>query len=260
MASFIPLNKTEHLNKGWQRTTGLAFAKSETTVPVLIDEIPHLVTTMPIVFTRSEAAEHFELRALLSLQAGKNAFVSADGKWLIGYIPAEYRSYPFKAFSRSDSDRLTLCFNTDSGLMTDTPTSDSERFFDGNGEPTQFISNIITFLEKCERNRQFTQLAVDTLAKHKLLKPFKVALNDEAPTTLAGIYTIDEAAMRALSPDALAELNKANSLALAYAQLMSQHRLENFSKLDQLHELPTAAGEPNISGILSSNDGTLSFD
>ena len=272
MARYISINKDEHLNAGFIKVLDMQYAQSDMTVPLLIEEVPFAITTMPIMFTRKPATDsasregdsaHYEMCALLSLAPGNNLFITRDGRWLAGYMPAEYRAYPFKALPKPGSGDLTLCFNTDSGLLIDNAGASAERFFTDEGEPSALLRNTMQFLQKCEKNRQITHNAVAALARHKLLTPFnvKVKVDDGEPKLLEGLYSIDEKNLRKLSATALEDLNKNNGLAIAYAQLYSQHRLKDFNKLYEIRRQQSADETPaDISGILGTDNGTLQFN
>lgn len=271
MARYVSLNKDEHLKAGFLKTPDMQYAQSDLTVPLLIEEVPFAITTMPIMFTRKSTADagnrdgdiaQYEMCALLSLAPGNNLFVTRDGRWLAGYMPAEYRAYPFKALPKPGTGELTLCFNTDSGLLLDNPGSSAERFFTDEGEPVELLKSTMQFLQKCEKNRQITNDAVASLARHNLLTPFKVKVKVDQgePRLLEGLYTIDEKILRKLSPQALEDLNKNNGLSIAYAQLYAQHRLKDFNKLYEIRRRQSDGETPaDISGILSS-DSTLQFN
>ena len=268
MAQFIPVNKEQHLNQGWQKPTSYDFTKQDMTIPVLLDELPHVVTTMPLVFTKRDDEGSFELRVLASLEPGKNMYVSDEGQWLIAYVPAIYRSYPFKALRSPETGKPALCFNLDSGLLLDAPRNEEEKLFADDGSPAPKVKQIIEFLQKCEKNRTLTQKAVDTLAKYELLKAFrvKIKVKDQDDISVDGIYTVDERKVRSLDGDALQELNRNNAFAVIYAQLFSQQRMDVFDKLYKLHEQLNKNGKQksdvpkDLSGILSSNETVLNFD
>lgn len=264
MARYVSISKDEHLQAGFIKTADMHYAKSDMTVPLLIEEVPIAITSMPIIFTRKAGTDmpQYQLCALMSLSPGNNLFVTGNGGWLGGYMPAEYRAYPFKALPRPGSGELTLCFNTDSGQWLDKAGSSGERFFNDQGVPTALLKDTLQFLQKTEKNRQITHDAVASLARHELLTPFRIQLkvDDQDGKELEGLYTIDEKKLRQLSGDALLDLNTHNGLAIAYAQLYSQHRLKDFNKLYDIKRQQTAADTPaDISGILSGDNSTIGF-
>lgn len=268
MTQYIPLSKTEHATQGWRKADSFQFAAEQSAVAVLLDELPQLIPTLPLAFIRhpSDDRPRFELMALLSLVPGQNLFVAPNGRWLGGYIPAEFRGYPFRLIPEQSSGRPVLCLDRDSGLISDNPAADGEAFFDAEGELSPAMQRVLNFLNQCERSRRQTQAAVDLLAQHQLIVPWSIRLNTggQEASEVKGLYRIDENALRSLSGDALQVLARANALPLAYAQLLSQHRLQGLSKLQNLHarakQAQTGLSTEDVEGLFGTQDDTLKFD
>jgi hypothetical protein len=262
MARYIALSRKEHQQMGWKQSEGLHFTSGDMTVPLLLQEIPRAVTTMPMVFAQPERGR-YELCVLLSPERGRNLFVSRDGRWLTGYIPAAYRSYPFRVMRRSEEDTAALCFNTDSGLLLEQTDDPVRRFFDDSGELAEPMRRLVQFLEQCEQGRIRTERATGMLVRHGLLRPLNeaVKLDNERARAMDGLYCIDESALKRLSGEALAELRDADALMLAYGQLMSLHRMDNFEKLYRLQALPLTDDAAGLGDIFSNqDDDMLKFD
>src|SRR5690554_3528922 len=264
MARYVSLDKDKHLHAGWKPASRMMFASSDMTVPVLLEELPHLIAAVPLIFSRVN--ERYELHALLSPEPGRNLFVSPDGRWLTGYIPAHYRAHPFRSVPHPETGKMTLCVEQDSGQMVDDAlAAGATPFFNSDGTPSEALARVLEILQAMERGRLMTQAAVDALAEEGLLVPFKLKVqagdSEQTQREVSGLYTLDEKALRALKGDALERLRDVNALPLAYAQLMAQHRIQGFNKLYELHKsAPGAAPVPDdISGILSADNGTLSF-
>lgn len=264
MPRYVSLDKEKHLHAGWKPVTRMMFASSDMTVPVLLEEISHIITALPLIFSQRDGK--YELHALLSPEPGRNLFVSPDGRWLAGYVPAYYRIHPFRSFPHPDTGKMTLCINQDTGQMEDDAlAAGATPFFNSDGTPSESLANVLNILQAIERGRQLTQVAVDALAQEGLLKPFKLKLQtggaEDTQREVEGLFTIDEQALRALKGEALERLRDTNALPIAYAQLLAQHRMQGFNKLYELHK--TAPGEAqvpdDISDILSADSGTLSF-
>lgn len=266
MARFIALDKTTHRNQGWGRPTSYAFAAEVTLVPVLQEEIAEALLTLPLVFTRQAEEGVFQLQALLSLQSSLNLLVTPDGRWVGGYIPAEFRAYPFRLLAQPKGKQMVVCFDEQSNLLRELPVEGELRFFDEQGEPTPELSSVIAFLQNCELGRQATQRAVDALAKHELIKPWelKVDTGSGELQLVKGLYRIDEQALAALNGRALSDLQKRGALAVAYGQLLSQHRIEGFAKLYSLRaklQAQVASVAPStVVPLFGEGGDTLNFD
>lgn len=264
MPRYVSLDREKHLHAGWKPVSRMLFASNDMTVPVLLEEISHVIAAQPLIFSRRN--DHYELHALLSPEPGRNLFVSPDGRWLTGYIPAFYRIHPFRSVPHPDTGTPTLCIESESGQMADDAlAAGATPFFNSDGTPSEQLANVLKILEAIERGRLLTQTAVDALAAEGLMKPFTLKLQvgdaEDTQRHVEGLYTIDETALRKLDADALERLRDANALPIAYAQLLAQHRMQGFNKLYELHKsVPGDAPVPDdISDILSSDSGTLSF-
>ncbi len=261
MARFIALDKTANRPHGWTPASSYAFSATTTVTPVLLEEVPHAVPSLPLVFTPQEQAGSFELMALLSLQPDLNLMTTPDGRWLGSYVPASLRRYPFKLVQQGKAN--LVCFDIDSGLLREDPGAGDRRFFDEQGEPSADLARTISFLEKCELSRQNTQRAVDALAKYELIQPWEVKVDkgNGVIQAVQGLYRIDEQALAALNGRALSDLKKRNALMLAYGHLLSQHRVANFAKLYELREKlqPQAVAADAIDPFFDDG-GTLNLD
>ena len=269
MTQYIPLSKTEHATQGWRKADSFQFAAEQSAVAVMLDELPQLIPTLPLAFIRhpsDDGSARFELMALLTLVPGQNLFVAPNGRWLGGYIPAEFRGYPFRLIPEQSSGRPVLCLDRDSGLISDNPAADGEAFFDAEGELSPAMQRVLNFLNQCERSRGLTQATVDILAQHQLIVPWPIKLNSgaEKSNEVKGLYRIDEDALRSLSGEALQALARTNALSLAYAQLLSQHRLQGLARLYELHarakQAETDLTKEDVEGLFSTQDDTLKFD
>lgn len=247
MARYLPVSKDSLQGQGWRKYASYAFAARDTAVPIQLEELAHALPTLPLAFRRLKEDGPFELVALFSLHPELNLFVHPEGRWLGGYIPAYYRGYPFRLIPAESSDSLLLCFDADSGLLADEPSAEDTPFFAPDGTPSPLVQQVLTFLEKYESNRIATQRAVNLLAEHNLIAPWQVQVADKnggEPVMREGLFRIDEAALRSLTGDALKKVQSSNAMHLAYAQLFSQHRMGNFTKLYELHQQLRAQQQP----------------
>lgn len=272
MPNYVALNKTEHLYAGWQKSESLAFAAKDMVVPVLVEEVPQLLPTMPLAFVKQpdtdkeDGTSTFVLVALLSIQPGQNLFLHPLGRWLAGYIPSAYRGYPFRLLPDQQGKQV-VCFDLESQLLRESPMPGDEAFFTSEGELTQTTRNVTTFLELCEKNRLVTQQLVNTLSSKDVISEWELMLtNPEGEKKpLKGLYKINEERLRALSGEDLSQLMKSGALSLAYAQLLSEHRISVFPKLFQLRQeiekqQANSSVEVDVDELFGEGSDTLNFD
>lgn len=269
MPNFVALNKKEHLYAGWQKSDNMAFASKDMVVPVLIEEVPHLLPTMPLAFVNQpdkDGKSEYALVALLSIQPGTNLFLHPLGRWLAGYVPAAYRGYPFRLLP-DQNGKMVVCFDKDSGLLKEEPMPSDQVFFTSDGELSEITKNLTQFLELCEKNRMLTQTVVDQLADNGLITEWELNITsaDGEKKPLKGLFKIDEEKLRSLNPDQLTALMKSGGVSLAYAQLLSQHRISVFAKLYQIHQeiekqQSTSSAEVDVDELFGEGSDTLNFD
>ena len=141
-----------------------------------------------------------------------------------------------------------------------------EPLFDEQGALSEHTQQVFDFLAQCEKNRLATQQAAEALAKHKLLVPWELVIGTDAeggtPVKLDGLYRVDEQALNALAPDALAEL-RGGPLAMAYAHLFStaQHKaLADRVQFQAKYAEQGSNAPANLDEVFGEGDDDLEFD
>lgn len=252
------VSRERHAGRRWARYASYAFAGADAVAPLVIQELPKACMMMPLGFVAVD--DGFMPVAVQGLMPGKNLLVADDGRWLAGYVPAAYRSYPFALANTPDGQQV-LTVIEDSGLLSDT---DGELFFDDNNEPSQAVKDVLSFLEQVAINRQATRRACAALQKHDLIKPWPINIDtDGGRQAVEGLYSIDEAALNQVSAEALQELRDASALLVAYCQILSTQHLQKLGVLLRAHaaqsaaSLETPAGELDIEFL--NNSDTINF-
>ena len=228
MPNFQAVSRERHAALRWRRYSNYTFAAADTVVALVAAELPKAVMSIPIAFI--EQGDAFVLVAVLGLQPGNNAFVAADWRWVGQYIPAAFRSHPFRLVP-TESGQL-LCVDEDSGLIGEGASGECESFFGDNGEPTPAVRDIVGFLTHVEQSRAITAAACAVLRQHQLIRPWAITLKTETgEQQITGLFQIDEAALNRLPDEALLEVRKAGALPIAYCQLLSMQHLPLVGKL-----------------------------
>jgi hypothetical protein len=253
MSELRPVTRTRHGNQRWLRVAGYPFAAKDAAAPLVSHEMQRAVLALPTGFVQQEGG--FALVAVQGFVPGRNLFVAADGRWLGGYIPAVYRSYPFQ-FAKTEDGRGVLCVDEGSGLLTQ-DTSQGEPFFDDEGKLAKPVGEIMEFLSQLRAARFETERACAALKEHNLLRPWQIQLKSDAgePRKVQGLFRVDEAALNALPATGLTALRDAGALKLAYAQLLSMQHLPMLAKLAQGQAQSAAA-----QGLRVTPDGDLDLE
>lgn len=231
---FVPVSPSILRGKTWSRPRDHAFAAKSAVVSIVASELAAAAAQLPLAFVR--ARDSYRLVALLSLERERNLFVGPTGRWITGtYIPAEIRSYPFRMLRFTGENRMGLCIDEDSELISD--TDGEEIFFEDDGAPAKSIREITDFLKAVEVSRHRTDLAVKALADAGVIHSWALSLRKgESESVVEGIFRIDEKALNGLEPDTFLQLRKVGALPIAYAQLLSAGLTSAFPRLEIMHQ------------------------
>lgn len=220
----VPLSNQKHV--GWSVKTGadFGFARHVNSVPLTAAEFASAGSEYAIVFSGEDAVMP---AVILGVRQDENLYVADDGSWNAKYIPAFVRRYPFVFASADNNTNFTLCIDEEfSGCNTD---GRGERLFDADGEKTQYLENILGFLQAYQAHFQRTQAFCGKLKDLDLLEPmqaqFTVGSSGER-LALSGFMAVNRDRLKALSGDQLADLAQTDELELIYGHLQS---MRNFT-------------------------------
>jgi len=225
----IPVSSERH--RGWSVRSGrnYLFAKHTNSVPLTALEFTNAAADHPIVFAGQD--DDIMPLAILGIEDGQNLCVDDEGNWAGKYIPAFVRRYPFVFSTTDDGQRFTLCIDEDfSGCNQD---GEGERLFDSTGERTQYLGNVLNFLQEYQAHFNRTKAFCGKLKDLDLLEPMQAqfTLPSGRKASLTGFMTINREKLRNLPGDTLAELSKTGELELMYTHLQS---MRNFSAMTSL--------------------------
>ncbi len=257
MANWQPLTRDRHGQRHWRRFPNYHFTALHAVVPLAARELPRAAAHLPIAVSDGEDDKPARFVAVLGLQPGENLFVSAEGRWLGGYVPAAFRAYPFVlARTGEDDGQRMLCIDEDSGLLTDPP--DGEALFDAQGEPTEVVKQVLEFLRQTDGSVAHAATLTGQLAEHELLQPWPLtAQTDQGTRRIGGLLRIDEARLNALPAEALKALQPSGALLAAYCQLLSMQQIQTLATLAR-RQLQPAANQGRGLDFLADDD-SLSF-
>lgn len=243
------LSPTQHAGRLWRRYDSYAFAAAATIVPLVGAEFAKAAHAFPIAFTRE--ADSFAPVAVLGLEPGRNLFVTADNRWVGAYIPARLRGYPFIQ-ARAEDGRTVLCVDEDSGLLSEAGADAGavgDPLFTGEGALSESLQAIAGFLTETEKNRLSTQAAVARLAAAGVIQPWPISVTvGGAPRTVTGLFSVDEAALKALPDPAFVALRQQGTLTLAYFQLFSRAHIALLEKLVAAHAQTDDSRQRRLAG------------
>lgn len=235
MSRFVPLTPQRFGSKACRRIEGLDFARHVGMVPISAAEFPGAAHSMPIAFVAVEGG-HAAV-AIMGLTSGRNLFVAPDGRWLASYVPAMFRTYPFRLLERKDAPaERVLCIDEECQAIVDVEQGTGEPLFDPHGKFGSQVLKAIELMKQMEHDRLATERAIGELASSGVLRPLEIKPNPESgESLLRGLHRVDEVALSQISDSAFCGLRKAFALPLAYAHLLSLYHLATLSRLEAMH-------------------------
>jgi hypothetical protein len=163
-------------------------------------------------------------------------------------VPAYIRRYPFMlARLRPDADELSLCFDSQSGLVGD--FEEGQPLFQ-EGQPSEATNAILKFCEEFELSAQRTNAFMKELKDSELLIDGEVSIQpstSDQPFIYRGFQMVAEDKIRELRGDTLRKMNQNGMLQLIMAHLFSLPTIrEIFGKQIQQGKGPQLAEAPAL--------------
>lgn len=252
MPNWHALSKEKHANAGWLPPTGYPQAKTDAIAPLLVAEMGHALAHYPFAFAPIEGGA-FRLNVLLSLESSTNLFVNFQNKWMVPYVPAVYRSYPFNMMLNSEGGHV-LAVDVDSDFFQEQAEDEAQAVLSEDGQPSESVKPLIEFMQQRLIQQQQTDRLVAQLAEKNLIEEWPIELkfgpSDEDVRKLGGLFRINEKALQELPPEDLSALTKSGALAIAYAQLFSMARMRELqARFVQFKQQSQTAGQSAVEEI-----------
>lgn len=215
----VPVSAKKHAKLCVKAGDSYAFASKVNSVPLTASEFAEAGAEYPIVFAGE--GENVIPTAILGVAGEKNAFVSAEGGWGGRYIPAFIRRYPF-VFSQETSDNQ-LILHIDEGFEGCNSDGRGERLFDSDGNQTQYLKNVLAFLQDYQARFNRSQAFCKRLSDLDLLRPMQAQFT--LPTgdkrSLTGFMTVDREKLKGLDSETLATMMSTDELECVFLHLAS---------------------------------------
>jgi len=224
MTGIVPLDARHHAAL---RFDPAAAGADRRFVRLGLSEIAFAAAEMPLCLAKDAQTGRFNLIALLGLVEPANLF-AADGRFRATYIP---RAAMLTGFRLHDGGAAGLAIDpADPTIGRDTGDA---LFVDD--APAPLLARLHDALRRLIADVAAAQALVDLYADRQLIRPLSVRLHlaDGRDHDLAGLYTIDDAALRDLPDAAVVALHRADALAPAAILSASLAQVE---RLRQLHD------------------------
>jgi hypothetical protein len=211
MPNIAILNNQAHRTLRVQAGAAARYGDNKRFVPVIVGEFPHLAVHYPILLTKDQDTGAFFVGAMLGFDEGENLFL--DGRGMESYRPLNLQRGPF--FTAGSEIAIDL----------DSPRIDQagRPLFTESGEPTQYLQSIMALFRDLVPGLDVTKTFVQTLVSLKLIEPIDIdlAFDDGSRRNLTGLYTINQAVLRALPEASVLDLFRRDYLQAIYLMIAS---------------------------------------
>ncbi|SIO11922.1 SapC family protein [Vannielia litorea] len=214
-----------------------SYAAGVNSVPIAASEFALCAAEYPIVFAGTLEAPVPSV--ILGLDGARNAMVGKKGAWLGAYVPAYIRRYPFVLSQQDEAGNQTLHLDETADCLN--TKGRGEALFDGEGQPSDYLKDVLKFQQEYQSQHQRTQAYARRLAELELLKPMRADYTTPKgeKRTLQGFFSVDRDKLKALDDAAVMQMFRNDELECTFLHLASAR---NFKALaDRVSEAEKAA-------------------
>lgn len=223
------LNKVEHKEQNVKEIKDFSFAKELTNAPITVSEFFEACKNYPIFFAKDKD-ENWFASVMLGYKENTNVFVNDKGEWdKLHYVPAFVRRYPF-IFIEQENNKEQLLVALDKDYLSSNKKDVNRKLFDDKGENSEFLNNVLTFLNQFQNDSIATKEFIKQLDEWELLeeKTATVVTPNQEQFNLTGVFIVNEEKLKHLSKKKKDDINDKNAIPLITAHLIS---LSNIQKL-----------------------------
>ena len=219
----VAINSEKHTNTSIKLDGSYLFAKEINSCPLLVTEFIEAAKDFSVVFSGDE-----EVMPLIILGIEDNSYVTENNNWSASYVPAFLRRYPFVFASDDEGKNFTLCL--DESFVGCNEENIGERLFDSEGSQTQYLKNVLEFLQTYQAHFRATQIFCEKLVELDLFEPMEASykIREQKTGNLTGFKAVSREKLKALSDEQILDLARSDYLELIYKHIGS---MTNFSKM-----------------------------
>lgn len=214
MDRLIALNSAAHRNLRVNQQQVLAQAAQLNMVPVVLGEFLKLCVQYPIVLTKNGQTGQFTCVALFGFEKAENLFWKQD-RWDALYVPLQVSRQPF--FLAPDN---MVCIDS---MHPSVQQAQGQAIFDEQGAETPYLQHAKQMLAALLEGEQATNFFIRKLLSLELIRPMRLEIEfaNHQKQRVEGLYTVDEARLKALAAGSIAELHSLDYLGPIYTMLAS---------------------------------------
>lgn len=222
------VNKDNHKNQSVREIKDFSYAKNIMNAPITIAEFFEACKNYPIFFAKDKNNDWFA-SVMLGYKENVNIFVNDEGNWdKLHYIPAFIRKYPFVFINQTDKEELLLAVEKD--CLSEDKNDEIRKLFNDNNENTEFLNNVLTFLNQFHTDSISTKEFIKQLEEWELLeeKIATIITQEQEQFNINGLFIVNEEKLKHLSKKKKEEICNKNAIPLITTHLIS---LSNIQKL-----------------------------
>lgn len=247
MSRLEVLNNVDHHDLRIRLGHGAAWGDAVNLVLVFPTEFEELQREYPILIRREEDGR-WQAVAMLGFERDENLFLEVGG-WAARYVPAARRLAPFKLAYPETGPGEAQALDPIVQVDVDHPRvsrSEGAPVFLPAGGQAPYLDHMIKILRAVHVGLDLGPPMFAAFERHGLIEPAKleITLDDGSRLEVPDVFTIGREALGRLSGEALAELNRAGFLRLAF---MLSASLANVTHLIDRKARARAAGRPRAS-------------
>ena len=225
--NLVLLNKENHKNLKISPLSNLSFAKQSTTIPVVANEVSLIGKDFPVVFT---GGEQTSLVALTSL-GGDNLAINAEGKYIVSYVPAFLRRYPFAlGTNKENPEQQLILIDESSELFSHTK---GKQLFTKEGNASETLNNAIQFLQGYEIEQNKTNAVLQEIKQSGILEEREISIGEgeTKKVLINGFLVVSHEKLNALSDEILASWVRRGIISFIDAHLNSLSHIQTLFNL-----------------------------
>ncbi|MBU2869570.1 SapC family protein [Colwellia sp. E2M01] len=230
MANFVPIRKEQLQNTKIASKRHLGHIAKQHIISVTADEYAQASSSFPIVLVKTPDSPRHQSVAMLGLETSENLYYKND-EWIGLMLPKNAGLAPFSLGLDPDQENTLVPYiNLDSEFVGE----DKELpLFDEEGKETELLNNVQNSLGRLYENEKRTENLIKELVENDLLQELELnmAFASGEKKKLTGIFTIDEAKLKALSDEKVLDFHKRGIFVPIYSMLSS---LAQINRLVQL--------------------------
>jgi len=220
------VNKENHKNQSVREIKNFSYAKNIMNAPITVAEFFEACKNYPIFFAKDKE-ENWFASVMLGYKENVNIFLDDKGTWdKLHYIPAFVRRYPFVFIEQNEQ----LLLGIEKEFLSTDKKDESRKFFDDKNENSEFLNNVLDFLNQFQNDSIATKEFIKQLDEWQLLEEKTATIINEKKEqfNINGFYIVNEEKLKHLSKKKKEEICSKNATPLITAHLIS---LSNIQKL-----------------------------